>query len=1185
MPKKTKISFDHEQFDRLFPFHIILDEEMNTIGMGRSLHKIFPKQDGRSFSGGFHIKRPTLDTPDPESLKKILNQLCIVEVLKSNGLTLRGEFEYLVEKKQFLFIGSPWFGSMEQVREQGLNLNDFAHHDPLIDLLHVLKTQEISAKELKDVLQKLNEQKKLLTTDRSELERIAVVAKSNENGLIFTHPDGKIFWMNESFIQLTGVTREEALYKTPIEICRGPLTNKDTLRQMTNAFFQGDAFQIEIVLYRKDGSHFWGSVKGQPIKDRNGRVTQYFSVIENIDAKKKQDERLRILSLVAEDNINAVIFADLEGRITWVNKSFTQITGYSLEESIGKRPGSFLQGPESDPNTVAFLKRQIANGQPYNCEIINYRKTGEKYWIRIQGQCIRDDQGKVSGFFALEEDITQNKLIEERIRQYEKRFRLALEKIGDNVWEHNFQTGVTYFSNTDRNLFGYSFSDITDNARLWWNNTHPDDRWMLEENDRKYSRGEIDHHSLEYRMIHKDGSIRWVLDRGVIVERDPEGKPLKVLGTHADITSIKEFENRIRKNEEKYRSIIANMHLGLMEVDKDEKILFANKAFCEMSGYDENEILGKVASQLFVKGDNREIMDKKNELRKEGVMDAYEIVVKNKRGELKWWLISGAPRFNEKGESEGSIGIHLDITKQKVMEYQLLQSKKTAENSSRTKEAFLANMSHEIRTPMNAIMGMANQLDKTKLDHKQQFFLDTILGASDNLLVIINDILDLSKIEAGKLTLERIGFELRTVVEQSFQILLQKSTEKGLELRISRYDENISRVLLGDPYRINQILLNLIGNSIKFTEQGSVEISCELMNQTEKTQSIRISVRDTGIGMDKQFIEHLFDKFEQEDSSITRQYGGTGLGMSICKQLVELMGGSIHVDSDKGKGTTVTCQIEFNRGTTDSIPIRDTIHMDSNLLKGKRILVVDDNEMNRIVATTILGNYHATTLEAANGHEAIELLKSENPDLLLMDVQMPILDGIEATRIIRKDISLDIPIIALTANAIKGDNDKCIEAGMNDYVSKPFKEEELVNMICHWLGKPKWEYIPSIEKPISSEKAYNLAGIRNISRGNDAFVTKLVNLFIEQSQPIVQEIREKFESGDHKTMGALAHKLKASIDNMGIQGLKETIREIERAGKSISGHEHIPAHIEHLESVMSKVFQELRTEFNLLDNS
>jgi CheY-like chemotaxis protein/HPt (histidine-containing phosphotransfer) domain-containing protein len=301
--------------------------------------------------------------------------------------------------------------------------------------------------------------------------------------------------------------------------------------------------------------------------------------------------------------------------------------------------------------------------------------------------------------------------------------------------------------------------------------------------------------------------------------------------------------------------------------------------------------------------------------------------------------------------------------------------------------------------------------------------------------------------------------------------------------------------------------------------------------------------------------------------------------MSICKQLIELMGGTIQVESEKGMGTTITFTVQFVKGSQENIPTREAVHIDAAMLKGKRILVVDDNEMNRIVATTILNNYQADTIEAGNGREAMDLLRREHPDLILMDVQMPILDGIEATRIIRREISQTIPIIALTANAIKGDNDKCIDAGMNDYISKPFKEEELVKSITRWLGNADWTPTATETETMVSTKPYDLAGIRNISRGNDAFVGKLVRLFMDQTPPIVSEIMERFEAGDLATMGALAHKLKPSIDNLGIVDLKETIREIERAGKSATGNEKLPAHLQQLNNIMHIVVEELQKEF------
>ena len=886
----------------------------------------------------------------------------------------------------------------------------------------------------------------------NELKRLSLVASSNENGVAFCNADGVVTWANEGISALIGYSQQEMIGKKAVELCIGPLTDMNTINNMLHAFYTGKVFNVEIIHYRKNGSYFWGRLKGQPIVDEKGNVKQYFSMMEDITIEKKKEEQLRVLSLIAEDNINTVIISDAKGRISWVNKSFVKDTGYSLEEVKGKSP-FFMQGHDTNPETLAYLRKQIAAGEPFNCEILNYTKQGDKYWVRILGQAIRNNEGALTGFFALQENITKEKADQQKLKEYESRFREAFEKIGDNVWEHDFITGKTYFSNNQSHLLGYKLNDFTDNVNLWWSRTHDDDKDLLKQNDEKYRSGEIDHHVLEYKIVHKDGSIRWVMDRGVVIESTKEGLPLKIVGTHTDVTKRKNAEQLLQREERKYRSIIANMNLGLLEVDAQENIIFSNQSFCDMSGYGYDEIIGKKASDFFVKGEYKKLIESKNESRKEGVLDVYEIEVKNKSGQKKWWLISGGPRYSDAGEMVGSIGIHLDITDRKQLEIDLIVAREQAESSTRSKEVFLANMSHEIRTPMNAIIGMVNQLAKTTLDSSQLFYLDTINSASENLLVIINDILDLSKIEAGKLNLENIGFELKAVVSRAMQVLMHKAEEKGLSITQSHSDISISPVLMGDPYRLNQVLLNLISNAIKFTEKGGVDLSCTVVKDTPTKQTILITVKDTGIGMDEEFVNSLFDKFSQEDVSVTRRYGGTGLGMSICKDLVELMDGKIEVVSKKDIGTNIFIKIEFAIGGTSDLPRKEIFYINKDMLTNKKILVVDDNNMNRLVAKTILKNYGAIITEAANGKEAIELLQQEQIELVLMDIQMPVMGGMEATKIIRQDISESLPIIALTANAIKGDNEKCIDGGMNAYLSKPFKERDLLNVVAFWLNK------------------------------------------------------------------------------------------------------------------------------------
>ncbi|MFZ4058452.1 MAG: PAS domain S-box protein, partial [Ferruginibacter sp.] len=933
-------------------------------------------------------------------------------------------------------------------------------------------------------------------------------------------------------------------------------------------------------------------------------------------------------------------------------------------------------------------------------EFLFYRKDQSTFWGRLNRQFVFDVNGRVIQKFSILEDISQQKEAEQKLKDSERMFRATLQKIGDNVWEHDFTTGETIFSKEENDLLGYSTSDYKKNDQLWWSSIYPPDIPLLKANDKLTRKGEIDHHTLEYRLKHKDGSVKWVLDRGVVIAKDEAGKPLKMIGTHTDITRIKqtelELEQRVKqfsslsenipgviveyeyrkdgtegyryissaiekiigisqedflhhytfihpddqkqnaeknrhsrdtlepfynesrlivpgkgtiwcsvtasfsywsetdskvftgfilnitqkkmaeellkKEEDKYRSIIANMNLGLLEVNLDEKIIFANHSFCEMSGYNRDELIGKVAAKLFVRGDNTELIEQKNELRKKGASDAYEIVIKNKQGDMKWWLISGAPRYDDDGTLIGSIGIHLDITEQKKLELELIDAREQAEASSKSKEAFLANMSHEIRTPMNAIMGMSNQLSKTTLNDQQRFFLENISAASENLMIIINDILDLSKIEAGKLSLENIGFEPKTVISRAMQVLTHRAEEKGLLISNSSCDYKLSPVLIGDPYRLNQVLLNLMSNSIKFTEKGYVDLSCTVIEDAARYQTVAITVKDTGIGMDEEYVKNIFEKFTQEDSSVTRKYGGTGLGMSISKDLVQLMGGTIQVESKKGVGTSITFQIKFIKGTGADLPSKDSYTLDSSVLKGKRILVVDDNDLNRLVACTILKHYAIETFEATNGKDAIELLKMETIDLVLMDIQMPVMDGIEATRIIRKSFSVTLPLVALTANALKGDNEKYLEAGMNDYLSKPFKEEELLRIVSIWLGKGKAIVAqPKFDQPIDENKLYDLSKLKEISKGNAAFVNKMIALFLEQIPSTVAEIKEGFVQDDFDRIYALAHRIKPTIDNLNIHSLKTEIRSIEEFAKNKVGGQQLQGLIDKLERVILEV--------------
>ena len=867
---------------------------------------------------------------------------------------------------------------------------------------------------------------------------------------------------------------------------------------------------------------------------------------------------------------------DVKAGKVFYSKRWKEMLGYAGDE-IGDELTAWESRVHKDDLAKVYHELQLHFSGEFPFFKSEHRmlcKDGTYKWILNRGMVIeRDTDNKPLRVIGTHTDVSQRKFTEQALEQRLKQFKSLSDNIPGVIYEYEFRKdgseGIRYVSPAVTTLFGIQPKEFKNYHAF----IHPDDIAMIETKN-TISKETLEPFYCEARLVVPGRKVVWHSVTSSFSYWTEDGSKI-FTGFMLDITERKKTDDQLRRKEEKYRSIIANMNLGLLELDNDEKILYANQSFCNMSGYDLEEIIDQEPNDIFIIGENKELIKNKNRLRKEGISDAYEIAVRDKRGQLKWWLVSGAPRFDDAGVLVGSIGIHLDITTQKKTETDLIEARELAEGSTRSKEIFLANMSHEIRTPMNAITGMAAQLAKTNLNSTQQFYLDTIHSASENLLVIINDILDISKIEAGKLQLEKIGFEPAEMISRAIRVMNHKAEEKGLALTLSDCDTGIAPVLMGDPFRLNQVLLNLINNSIKFTEKGGVQISCNVVKCSLHTQTIRIAVKDTGIGMEERFVGDLFQKFSQEDASVTRRHGGTGLGMSICKELVELMGGKIIVDSKKGVGTTVSFIIEFEEGDSLNLPVKQTFTFDANMLLNKKILVVDDNKMNRLVAAMILKNCGAIITEAVNGQEAVDLLSGTPIDLVLMDIQMPVMDGMQATGIIRQTISKTLPVIALTANAIKGDNDKCLDAGMNAYLSKPFNEKDLLNMVAFWLNEnaPQAMINAGLQQPL-----YKLETLELHGRTDKGFVQKMVRLFISQTPLRLKEMEQVYQQGDYKAMAVTAVKLKAAFVNMGIVSLQAPMLELETKIRLALADEAIPALLNLINTTISEVSALLQKE-------
>lgn len=490
------------------------------------------------------------------------------------------------------------------------------------------------------------------------------------------------------------------------------------------------------------------------------------------------------------------------------------------------------------------------------------------------------------------------------------------------------------------------------------------------------------------------------------------------------------------------------------------------------------------------------------------------------------------------------------IRRQNSLIRQLHLSEKKVREAAAVKENFLANMSHEIRTPMNAILGFTNLLQrKPELDSESRQFVQTIQRSGENLLTLINDILDLSKIEAGMMRIETAPFSIRGLLHSVETLMQPKAAEKKL-LLTTRVDEKLPDLLEGDAVRLTQILVNLLGNAIKFTANGLVTVSVEAVASEADKVRVGIRVADTGIGIAPKKQAAIFDRFQQAEDSVTRKYGGTGLGLAIVKELVELQGGTIAVSSEAGQGASFYLVIPYNvssKPVENPEPLRSTTATQASL-QGLRVLIVEDNEINQHLLRVLFRNWNLSYQLATNGLEALRFLGEQPFDLVLMDIQMPEMDGYTATQTIRQQLKLNVPIIAMTAHAMAGEREKCLRYGMNDYLSKPVQEEQLFARLQQFaqvqppIEKPG---VP-IEPPADGYRYIRLDYLREVSAGDQDYEKLVTGQFLEMMPVALETMARAWKENDLTTLQRTAHNLKTTISVMGLnEQLQPTLDALE----------------------------------------
>jgi signal transduction histidine kinase/CheY-like chemotaxis protein len=509
----------------------------------------------------------------------------------------------------------------------------------------------------------------------------------------------------------------------------------------------------------------------------------------------------------------------------------------------------------------------------------------------------------------------------------------------------------------------------------------------------------------------------------------------------------------------------------------------------------------------------------------------------------------------------------------------LNESERRIKEAAYLKEQFITNMSHEIRTPMNAIIGFTNLLRRTQLDATQREYVQNIHSAGDNLLALVNDILDLSKIEAGMMHLEETRFSIRSLAASVSAMFMDKMEEKGLRFQ-SEIDEEVPDILAGDAVRLTQVLVNLLGNAVKFTRKGSIWLKVQLRQQNDDKVALSIIVQDTGIGISPEKQQTIFNRFQQAEADTTRRYGGTGLGLSIVKQLVEMQGGTVGVQSRQGEGTTFTVDIGYripdiseveSAGLVSDVPLVAPEQM--------HLLVAEDNLMNQQLMRHLMRTWGFHYTIVSNGQQAVEQLKQKSYLLVLMDIQMPEMDGYVATTVIRKELQLDVPIIAMTAHAMIGEKEKCLQLGMNDYLSKPIKENELYNLIARFaqasvLKEQQQQQENGLGNP-ASHSILNLAYLRQLSGGDEQFEQEMMAQFAIQVPEELAQLHQAYGAGNMPQLKSVAHTLKSTL---GYMGLSEQVRHhldgIENAARD-GRTEGVAEQIDAVNSVAQQALTEL----------
>lgn len=740
----------------------------------------------------------------------------------------------------------------------------------------------------------------------------------------------------------------------------------------------------------------------------------------------------------------------------------------------------------------------------------------------------------------LNRDLALRKKAEESVGYSDEKYRNIIENTSVVLYTTDINGTITFANSQVGELTGYTVEELIGKDFSFL--LHPSWLQQVFNHYTNQFQQRIPSTTLEFITRTKSGQQKWVEQTAQLLTKGEE-----ILGYQCmvkDITEkkkieleLKESEQERKENQSRLEAILENTTSLIFIKNLDGKYIMINRRFREVMGVTDEMVIDKTDYDFSEKetADHYKRLDD-------------EVISTRKPVETEEWifgpegrknlLVIKFPLIDHRRKIFGISGIATDITDRVLYQQKLIEARKNAEEAKQLQEQFLANMSHEIRTPMNGIQGMTNLLMQTELNSQQKEFTGMIKRSVNNLLVIVNDILDFSKIKAGRLTIDKTAFSIREVLNNIKAQFEHEVSRKELQLLVE-HDPNLPETVLGDPYRLNQVLVNIVGNAIKFTVSGEVRIKVEQLNQQGNKTDFLFTIADTGIGIPEDKTAVIFDAFTQAGPDIARNYGGAGLGLAICKGLVELQHGTIGVSNIPGGGSVFSVSIpyevqESTNDTTDG----------SLLLKGKKFLVVEDNEVNQKLVAYVLKKVGGAVDIAHNGRMAIDLLENKKAhyDLIIMDIQMPVMDGYEATEYIRTVLQLQTPIIAMTATALKGDQEKAELVGMNEFMLKPFDFDDLYKRLARLLSTKK-ESLTVNKETMNGEKLYDLSLLEGLD--DKESLLDVLNLFLENTPNQISELMQLGKTDQFDDIYKLAHKLKGAMAMLQASRISELLGKIE----------------------------------------